>query len=500
MLSSSVEISSCAPTKKSHKLYDVVIIGAGMSGVNVGKLLKEKGLTENVLILEANDYIGGRLRSKVLLNGKATIDIGGQWIGPPQPKVLKLVKELGLSTYPQYFEQEKRRSSLVFPSIGGKKHILRYTGSIPSDPKNVTDEVLLDFDTCIRKIERMANTVPVDAPHECDKAEEYDSQTVQTFMDNLFKTEIAKDFFKTFVVTVFACQPYEMSALFMLWYIAVAGGKFENLMNVRDAAQDCKIYRGSQGIVTGVAEKFKLNVLLNHHVVKIKDEGSLMTVTCKNGAVFQSKYVVTTNLPWTHLGIEYDPPLPSARHNFCQRTPMGYAIKCFMLFKEPFWRKKYDSNGFILSLQPEDYITLTYDVGYKDDIICGICGFVYAEKACEFSTLPREKKIDLLLKQYSETLGGTYEEWKSQFVDYIDKDWGMEPYARGSYGAVTAPGTLVKTKLAFREPLYNRKLFIAGTESASRWIGYMEGAIDAAERVVSELTPLFEGQGRTSKL
>lgn len=171
-----------------------------------------------------------------------------------------------------------------------------------------------------------------------------------------------------------------------------------------------------------------------------------------------------------------------------------------MLFKEPFWRKKYDSNGFILSLQPEDYITLTYDVGYKDDIICGICGFVYAEKACEFSTLPREKKIDLLLKQYSETLGGTYEEWKSQFVDYIDKDWGMEPYARGSYGAVTAPGTLVKTKLAFREPLYNRKLFIAGTESASRWIGYMEGAIDAAERVVSELTPLFEGQGRTSKL
>ena len=80
MLSSSVEISSCAPTKKPHKLYDVVIIGAGMSGVNVGKLLKEKGLTENVLILEANDYIGGRLRSKVLLNGKATIDIGGEWV------------------------------------------------------------------------------------------------------------------------------------------------------------------------------------------------------------------------------------------------------------------------------------------------------------------------------------------------------------------------------------------------------------------------------------
>ena len=411
---------------------------------------------------------------------------------------MSLIKELNLSLVPQYFEQENRNSSLVIPSIGGKKNILKYTGSIPSDPKNVTEEVLLDFQRSIMKIEEMANTVPVDAPCECAKALEYDSQSVQTFMDSMFKTEVAKDFFRTFVITVLAVDPSEVSTLFMLWYIAAAGS-FDNLMNVRDAAQDAKVYLGTNGIVTGLVDKYKLNVLLKHPVTKIKDEGETMSVTCENGKVFQAKKVIATNLPWTHLGIQYEPPVPSQRHQFCQRTPMGYAVKCFTIFKQPFWRTKYNSNGFILSLQDEDWHTLTYDIGYKNDLIFGICGFVYATRACEWSTFSKEKKVALLMKQYSETLGGTVEEWKSQFVDYIEKDWGMDPYTRGSYGAITAPGTLTMTKMAYREPLYNRKLFIAGTETATAWIGYMEGAIVSAERVVREVTDAL-GSNRPSKL
>jgi len=49
-----------------------------MSGVNVARLLKLEGVTENVLILEANDYVGGRLCPKSLLDGKVIIDIGGR--------------------------------------------------------------------------------------------------------------------------------------------------------------------------------------------------------------------------------------------------------------------------------------------------------------------------------------------------------------------------------------------------------------------------------------
>ena len=39
--------------------YDAVIVGAGWAGISAAKALLEDGV-ENILVLEANDYIGGR--------------------------------------------------------------------------------------------------------------------------------------------------------------------------------------------------------------------------------------------------------------------------------------------------------------------------------------------------------------------------------------------------------------------------------------------------------
>ena len=74
--SNSLEVSPCS----GGKLYDVIVVGAGLSGVTVAKLLKQNNVTSNVLLLEANDYIGGRLRSQTVMNGKAVIDIGGLYL------------------------------------------------------------------------------------------------------------------------------------------------------------------------------------------------------------------------------------------------------------------------------------------------------------------------------------------------------------------------------------------------------------------------------------
>lgn len=39
--------------------YDAVIVGAGWAGISAAKALIEEGV-DNILVLEANDYIGGR--------------------------------------------------------------------------------------------------------------------------------------------------------------------------------------------------------------------------------------------------------------------------------------------------------------------------------------------------------------------------------------------------------------------------------------------------------
>ena len=75
---------------------DVIIIGAGLSGLCAARNLTEQGLT--VVVLEARDRVGGRTLSQPVRSDM--LDLGAQWIGPQQKHITKLVAELGVRTFP----------------------------------------------------------------------------------------------------------------------------------------------------------------------------------------------------------------------------------------------------------------------------------------------------------------------------------------------------------------------------------------------------------------
>ena len=56
---------------------DVLILGAGMSGVAAARTLFEAGV-KNFLVLEARDEIGGRMRSAKFAG--VTVELGANWI------------------------------------------------------------------------------------------------------------------------------------------------------------------------------------------------------------------------------------------------------------------------------------------------------------------------------------------------------------------------------------------------------------------------------------
>ncbi|HLX52729.1 MAG TPA: FAD-dependent oxidoreductase, partial [Aquella sp.] len=68
---------------------------------------------------------------------------------------------------------------------------------------------------------------------------------------------------------------------------------------------------------------------------------------------------------------------------------------------------------------------------------------------------------------------------------FIEKDWSMEPYSEGCYFAVATKGVLSKFSSVLQEPF--NKIYWAGTETANNWMGYMEGAIESAHRVVGQI-------------
>ena len=75
--------------------YDVIIIGAGISGLAAANNLILNGF--NVLILEGRERIGGRIHSESFAN--AIIDLGASWIhGVEENPITRLAKKHGIIT------------------------------------------------------------------------------------------------------------------------------------------------------------------------------------------------------------------------------------------------------------------------------------------------------------------------------------------------------------------------------------------------------------------
>ena len=78
---------------------DVVVVGAGFAGLTAARDLVAAGRT--VAVLEARDRVGGRVRNQPIGDGKI-VEVGGQWVGPTQDRVLALAEDLGVETFPTY--------------------------------------------------------------------------------------------------------------------------------------------------------------------------------------------------------------------------------------------------------------------------------------------------------------------------------------------------------------------------------------------------------------
>ena len=70
-------------------------------------------------------------------------------------------------------------------------------------------------------------------------------------------------------------------------------------------------------------------------------------------------------------------------------------------------------------------------------------------------------------------------------VNYAEKNWSEEEYSGGCYVSLFPPGALTQFGREIRKPF--RRVRFAGTETATYWIGYMEGAIQAGERAAREV-------------
>ncbi len=437
---------------------DAIVVGAGLSGLMAARTLAESGAS--VVVLEARDRVGGRTYSVEV--GSERVDLGGHWVGPSQDRILGLAEEFGVSTSPQHAHGRKVLAT------GGRLTTYRTT-------PGVSILSLFELRRALRRLEEFSRSVPTSAPHRAEHAREWDSMTVEAWKQRALRTRGARDVLDVAVRAIFAAEPSEISFLYFLFYLNSAGG-LERLAGVSGGAQERRFIGGAQQISENLAQPLGKRLILDAPVLSIEQNDSSVRVRTARGDCIGRQVIVS--IPPTLAGrIDYAPSLPALRDQLTQRMPMGSVIKCVAVYESPFWRKAGFSGEFLSDCDP---IRLCFDECSHDTRQAALVGFMLGRSAREHCERPDERR-DAALQSFARAFGPEARDC----IAYADKNWIEDRWSGGGYAGLMPPGALTECGEALRKPC--GRIHWAGTETATRWAGYMDGALEAGERAANEV-------------
>ena len=448
---------------------DVVVVGAGISGLMAARNLVKAG--KDVLVVEADDRVGGRVLNHTLTDG-SVIESGGAFVGPTQNHIIALSEELGVKTFKEYVDGRN-----VYAAKGLK---LKYHGTVPSDPLILADAAILQL-----RIDRMSKHVPVDAPWTAKKAAQWDSISVDQWIRRNTLIPRVRDVLLSYLQPAFGTDGKDMSLLFLLWFIATAGdeshpGTFARSSGTVDGAQDSRYVGGSGLIPLRMAEALADRVALNAPVRRIAQKDSTVEVSTDRGTV-QAKRVIVAVPPPMVLDIEWSPALPSRRQQLLEHMPMGQLMKCAAVYETPFWRAKGLSGSGVAA---DGAVRAMFDNSPDDAAVGVLLAFVGGSAWEAYGRLPVDERRAAVLTGFARFVGDE----ALEPIEYVEHDWTLDEWTRGSPIASPTPGAITAFGSTIREPA--GRVHWAGTETATYWSGYMDGAVRAGERAATEVAAL----------
>lgn len=459
--------AATGPSALGEYNTDVVIVGGGYSGLACARALVAAG--RQVLLLEARDRVGGRCLN---LNLPApfsahVVEGGAEFIGPTQDRMYALVQQLGLKTFPAY------DTGKLINYANGRRST--YTGVLPWSNLLATSETAITM----LKIEAMAKQVPLDAPWTAAKAAEWDSQSMQTWMDRNLITADAKSLLRLCVLSLLSVEPRDVSFLFMLHYVH-SGGGLTVLLSTSGGAQQDRIVGGSQAIALGMARELGGRILYRAPVHSVKQDGYGIAVA-GDGFTVRAQHAVVAMSPWMASRISYEPldGPTQVRLQMMQRVPMGSAWKVHCVYDKPFWR----DDGLSGQVTSDAFLPkIVFDNTPSSPGAPGvIMGFIDGQDARDAALLTPAVRKAKVIEAFVAFFGAK----AANPLAYTETNWQAENFSAGAPTGVFPPGVLTGFGRSLRTPV--GRLHWAGTETSAVWTGYMEGAVRSGERAAQEI-------------
>lgn len=468
-LASSVIGSLAGRPARAADSADVIVIGAGLAGLNAALILEEQGYS--VIVLEAADYIGGRTRTFDLPVGPT--NAGGQTVGPFYGRLRDLISRLDVPVVP--VNTSGKTGIYVNGTLMASTDWSQSKANQTVGAERAVQPGALEFFYLSRDNPLLDPAKWTDAAYA-----QYDVPLTTYLRTRGASAEAIR------LIDV-SINAFDLSSCSTLAYLrdirTLQMGVADTGSNTRstyDASSDGafayhEIAGGTQRLPEAMARALKGEVRLNKIVASIDMTGERVEARTADGHRYRAKYAISA-VPFSAMrNIDVYPNFTGAQFDAVRQSAHGNTVRVFMEYSAPFWESDIGEAGLFTDTAIERVFAHTNADGKVYVLDCWVNG----NAAYRLDQMPTDAVGEFVVNQLAQIRPST----KGRLKVLKVHSWAKHS-ASGCCRHVFNAGQVGVWANVMATP--HHRLHLAGEQTRSLDSG-MEAAASTGERAALEI-------------
>ncbi len=441
----------------SNRDADVIVIGAGLSGLQAAVLLQDVGV--DVLVLEGSERVGGRVYTKDDAPGRP--DVGGSEIGTTYARVRDMIDRVGGFTMKPFIDIFQLEFALHID--GSLMPVLDWpqatVNKLPESERNtgpfgpfalgpkyaMRPSPLADLDSWLE---------PENAKYDIPYGDFLKSQGASDEAIRLISEQL---------------DPGDANGVSTLWIMR--SQRFQQFVGGLDGLD--QMQDGMSRLPEGMARLLSRDVQFGATIESISYDDQGVEVRDAKGRAYRARYVICT-VPLTILKqIQFEPGLPDLQAEAVATIPCDRSAGIYFHVTDPYW----EEDGMPGSTWTNHAMGRVFRYSWGDGY------YLWMQKggadAAALSGMSDKDIMEQALKELHDVRPSTVGRVEPTTV----MNWGDYPWTQG-HNAYRGPGHIAKYGNIIATP--HGPIHFCG-EHTSVLASGMEGAMESGERAAVEV-------------